>query len=80
MKYTYKDLVEKVREDDSGKKYNIYEYKNLTPKQLREVYRNVTGLNNDEEFTNQEIAEYLLDTLQETEYHDAIAVKALNEQ
>lgn len=42
-------------EDDGDKKYNIYEYKNLTPKQLREMYRNVTGLNNDEEFTNQEV-------------------------
>lgn len=56
--------------DDSDKKYNVYEYKNLTPKQLRGIYRNVTGLNNDEEFTNQEIAEYLLDTLQESEDDD----------
>lgn len=52
--------------DDGDKKYNIYEYKNLTPKQLREIYRNVTGLNNDEEFTNQEIVKYLLDALQES--------------
>ena len=57
-------------EDDGDKKYNIYEYKNLTSKQLREIYRNVTGLNNDDEFTNQEIAEYLLDTLQESEDED----------
>ena len=56
--------------DDGDKKYNIYEYKNLTPKQLREMYRNVTGLNNDEEFTNQEIVKYLLDALQETEKVD----------
>lgn len=54
-------------QNDGDKKYNIYEYKNLTSKQLREIYRNITGLNNDEEFTNQEIAEYLLDTLQESE-------------
>lgn len=57
-------------QNDGDKKYNIYEYKNLTPKQLREIYRNVTGLNNDDEFTNQEIAEYLLDTLQESEDED----------
>ena len=57
-------------DDDDDKKYNIYEYKNLTSKQLREIYRNITGLNNDEEFTNQEIAEYLLDTLQESEDED----------
>ena len=57
-------------QNDGDKKYNIYEYKNLTSKQLREIYRNVTGLNNDEEFTNQEIAEYLLDTLQESEQDD----------
>lgn len=57
-------------EDDGDKKYNIYEYKNLTPKQLREMYRNVTGLNNDEEFTNQEIVKYLLDALQESKKVD----------
>ena len=57
-------------EGDGDKKYNIYEYKNLTPKQLREIYRNVTGLNNDEEFTNQEIVKYLLDALQENKKVD----------
>lgn len=57
-------------EDDGDKKYNIYEYKNLTPKQLREMYRNVTGLNNDEEFTNQEVVKYLLDALQESKKVD----------
>ncbi len=57
-------------EDDGDKKYNIYEYKNLTPKQLREMYRTVTGLNNDEEFTNQEIVKYLLDSLQESKKVD----------
>lgn len=61
---------EGILEDDDGKKYNIYEYKNLTPKQLREIYRDVTGLNNDYEFTNQEIVDYLLDTLQEKENDD----------
>lgn len=55
---------------DGDKRYNVYEYKNLTPKQLREIYRNITGLNHDDEFTNQEIAEYLLDTLQESEDED----------
>ena len=54
-------------QNDGDKRYNVYEYKNLTPKQLREIYRTVTGLNNDDEFTNREIAEYLLDTLQESE-------------
>lgn len=57
-------------QNDGDKRYNVYEYKNLTPKQLREIYRTVTGLNNDDEFTNREIAEYLLDTLQESEYED----------
>ena len=50
-------------EYDGDKRYNVYEYKNLTPKQLREIYRNITGLNHDDEFTNQEIEEYLLETL-----------------
>lgn len=59
-----------IDEGDDGDKNNIYEYKNLTPKQLREMYRNITGLTNDEEFTNQEIAKYLLDALQETEKLD----------
>lgn len=57
-------------EYDGDKRYNVYEYKNLTPKQLREIYRNITGLNHDDEFTNQEIAEYLLETLQESEDED----------
>lgn len=57
-------------QNDGDKRYNVYEYKNLTPKQLREIYRNVTGLNNDDEFTNQEIVDYLLDTLQEKENDD----------
>ena len=57
-------------QNDGDKRYNVYEYKNLTPKQLREIYRTVTGLNNDDEFTNREIAEYLLDTLQESEDED----------
>lgn len=57
-------------QNDGDKKYNIYEYKNLTPKQLREMYRNVTGLNNDDEFTDQEITEYLLETLRESEDED----------
>lgn len=63
-------LDNEYKGDDGDKKYNIYEYKNLTPKQLREMYRNITGLNNDEEFTNQEIVKYLLDALQETEKVD----------
>lgn len=57
-------------ECDGDKRYNVYEYKNLTPKQLREIYRDVTGLSNDYEFTNQEIVDYLLDTLQEKENDD----------
>ena len=63
-------LDNEYKEDDGDKKYNIYEYKNLTPKQLREIYRNITGLNNDEEFTNQEIVKYLLDALQESKKVD----------
>ena len=65
-KHLLVDNNNKYEEDDGDKKYNIYEYKNLTPKQLREMYRTVTGLNNDEEFTNQEIVKYLLDALQES--------------
>ncbi len=57
-------------ECDGDKRYNVYEYKNLTPKQVREIYRDVTGLSNDYEFTNQEIVDYLLDTLQEKENDD----------
>lgn len=66
-------LDNKYEEDvecDGDKRYNIYEYKNLTPKQLREIYRDVTGLSNDYEFTNQEIVDYLLDALQEEENDD----------
>lgn len=61
----FEDEAEEDVECDGDKRYNVYEYKNLTPKQLREIYRDVTGLSNDYEFTNQEIVDYLLDTLQE---------------
>ena len=72
----YEDWEDREDEDegnvecDGDKRYNVYEYKNLTPKQLREIYRDVTGLSNDYEFTNQEIVDYLLDTLQEKENND----------
>lgn len=45
--------------------YNLYEFKDLTRDKLREIYRAVTGLDNDNEFTDEKIHEYLLNALYE---------------
>ena len=49
------------------KLYDLYENKNLTIEELREGYRTITGLNNDNEFTDEEIYKYMLEALQENE-------------
>jgi hypothetical protein len=50
---------------NKGKKYDLYEMKNLTEQDLRQGYREITGLDNDKEFTTEQIYDYLLDTLKE---------------
>lgn len=47
------------------KTYDLYEHKNCTTEELRKVYRIITGLNNDNEFTDEEIYQYLLNALME---------------
>ena len=47
------------------KTYDLYERKNLTIEQLREGYRVITGLDNDNEFTDGELYEYMLEALAE---------------
>ena len=47
------------------KTYDLYERKNLTIEQLRECYRAITGLNNDNEFTDTEIYNYMLEAFAE---------------
>lgn len=49
------------------KKYDLFERKGLTAEELRELYREITGLDNDNEFTDEGIYEYLLETLEEDE-------------
>lgn len=48
------------------KKYTVYE-KSFTVHQLREEYRNLTGLDNDVDFTDDEIHQYLLEAYKESE-------------
>lgn len=48
------------------KSYDLYEMKNLTIEQLREGYRILTGLD-DAEMTNEQVYNYMLDTLYEKE-------------
>lgn len=50
--------------------YDLYEFKNLTAKELREAYETITGLSFDDDIydrplTDEEIYEYLLETLKE---------------
>lgn len=49
------------------KTYDLYEIKGLTAEELREGYREITGLDNDNEFSDEEIYEYLIETLYEEE-------------
>lgn len=43
--------------------YDLYEQKNLTIEDLRKGYRIITGLDNDKDFTNQGLYEYMLEAL-----------------
>ena len=45
--------------------YDLYEFKNLTANELRKGYREITGLDNDKEFTTEQIYKYLLDAVKE---------------
>ena len=47
------------------KTYDLYEHKGCTAEELRRVYHVITGLDNDNEFTDEEIYQYLLDALTE---------------
>lgn len=47
------------------KTYDLYERKDLTIEQLREGYRAITGLNNDNELTDTEIYNYMLEVFAE---------------
>ncbi len=50
-----------------GVLYDLYERKGLTAKELREGYRAITGLDNDNEMTDKEVHEYMLGALSEKE-------------
>ena len=47
--------------------YDLYEIKNLSAEEMRAYYRGLTGLDNDKEFTDDELHQYLLNTLKEPE-------------
>lgn len=47
--------------------YDLYEMKGLTAEELRECYREITGLDNDNEFTDEGIYNYLIEALYEEE-------------
>lgn len=58
--------VVSIQEEANEKFKQIYEMK-LTASQMREEYRNLTGLDNDDEFTDDEIYNYLLEAYFEEE-------------
>lgn len=60
----YYDMSQE-KEYKNEKLYDLYEMKNLTAEEMREGYREITGLDNDGEFTDDELYEYLLDALYE---------------
>jgi hypothetical protein len=47
------------------KTYDLYEMKGLTIEQLREGYRTITGLDNDTDFTDEALYQYMLEALYE---------------
>lgn len=49
-----------------AKTYDLYEIKNLSADKLREGYRAITGLDNDNELTDEQIYQYMLEALKET--------------
>ena len=54
---------------ENAKLYDLYERKGLTIKELRKGYRIITGLNNDKDFTDEELYQYMLEALYE-EYEE----------
>ena len=48
-----------------AKRFDLYEQKGLTEEELRKGYQQITGLDNGEELTAEEIHAYLLDALKE---------------
>lgn len=49
-----------------AKTYDLYEMKNLTIEQIREGYREITGLD-DTEMNDEQVYNYMLDALNEDE-------------
>lgn len=50
---------------DKEKYYDLYESKNLTSEDLREIYRIITSLDNDKDFTDEQIYDYLYEALKD---------------
>lgn len=48
-----------------SKRFDLYEKKGPTEEELRKGYREITGLDNDQDFTAEEVHAYLLDALKE---------------
>lgn len=66
--YSVVELEEKFKREEAKKAtYDLYEMKNLSADELRKGYRVITGLDNDDEFTDEQIYQYLLEALKETD-------------
>lgn len=70
-----------------GTLFDLYEMKGLTSEQLRAEYRGLTGLDNDEEMTDEQVYNYMLDALKEDDddivvYADSVkeAVEKIKEE
>lgn len=48
-----------------AKKYKLYDLGEFTIEELREGYREITGLDNDSDFSDKELYNYLLEALKE---------------
>lgn len=61
------DFSTTPKSSTAKKTYDLYEDEGLSAEDLRIAYRTITGLDNDNEFTDNEIFKYLLDSLKEEE-------------
>lgn len=57
---------------ENAKLYDLYEMKGLTIEELREGYRIIIGLDNDEDFTDEELYQYMLEALYEEDEEEEL--------
>ena len=63
--FAYNTIFDLIQAGLVERLYDLYENKNLTIEELRQGYREITGLDNDNELNDKELYEYMLEALKE---------------